>query len=380
MSTDYYAVLGVARDASADEIKKAYRKLARQYHPDVNDSEDAHHKFQEIGRAFQVLSDPQKRQVHDLGGDPLAGAASGAGAGFGQAFTFTDIMDAFFGQTGGSTTRGPRPRTRRGQDALIPLRIDLAEAAFGTTRELKVDTAVVCPTCSGSGAAVGSAPVTCDICHGRGEVTHTQRSFLGEVRTMRPCPNCRGFGTTIPNPCMECSGDGRVRSRRTVTVKIPGGVDSGTRVQLSGQGEVGPGGGPAADLYVEIEVEPHEIFSRHGDDLHCTVTLPMTAAALGTTIDLPTLEGETTPLEIRPGTQSGTEMTLTARGVPRLRHAGRGDLIVQVLVETPTKLDDVQAALLKELAEARGEERPQGQVQAAHKGVFGRLREAFGAH
>ncbi len=224
-------------------------------------------------------------------------------------------MDAFFGQTGGAT-RGPRPRTRRGQDALIPLRIDLAEAAFGTTRELKVDTAVLCPTCSGSGAAAGSEPVTCDICHGRGEVTHTQRSFLGEVRTMRPCPNCRGFGTTIPNPCVECAGDGRVRSRRTVTVKIPGGVDSGTRVQLSGQGEVGPGGGPAGDLYVEIEVEPHDIFTRNGDDLHCTVTLPMTAAALGTTIDLPTLEGETTPLEIRPGTQSGTAMTLTARGVP----------------------------------------------------------------
>jgi molecular chaperone DnaJ len=380
MSTDYYAVLGVSRDASADEIKKAYRKLARQYHPDVNDSEDAHHKFQEIGRAFQVLSDPQKKQVFDLGGDPLGSpTGGGAGGGFGQAFTFTDIMDAFFGQTGGAT-RGPRPRMRRGQDALIPLRIDLAEAAFGTTRELKVDTAVVCPTCSGSGAAAGSGPVTCDICHGRGEVTHTQRSFLGEVRTMRPCPNCRGFGTTIPNPCVECAGDGRVRSRRTVTVKIPGGVDSGTRVQLSGQGEVGPGGGPAGDLYVEIEVEQHEIFTRNGDDLHCTVKLPMTAAALGTTIDLPTLEGDPTPLEIKAGTQSGTTMTLTARGVPRLRHAGRGDLIVQVLVETPTKLDDAQSGLLRQLAEVRGEERPQGQVQAAHKGVFGRLRDAFGAH
>jgi molecular chaperone DnaJ len=380
MSTDYYAVLGVSRDASADEIKKAYRKLARQYHPDVNDSEDAHHKFQEIGRAFQVLSDPQKKQIFDLGGDPLGSpTGGGAGGGFGQAFTFTDIMDAFFGQTGGAT-RGPRPRMRRGQDALIPLRIDLAEAAFGTTRELKVDTAVVCPTCSGSGAAAGSGPVTCDICHGRGEVTHTQRSFLGEVRTMRPCPNCRGFGTTIPNPCVECAGDGRVRSRRTVTVKIPGGVDSGTRVQLSGQGEVGPGGGPAGDLYVEIEVEQHEIFTRNGDDLHCTVKLPMTAAALGTTIDLPTLEGDPTPLEIKAGTQSGTTMTLTARGVPRLRHAGRGDLIVQVLVETPTKLDDAQSGLLRQLAEVRGEERPQGQVQAAHKGVFGRLRDAFGAH
>jgi molecular chaperone DnaJ len=377
LSSDYYKILGVSRDASADDIKKAYRKLARRYHPDVNDSEDAHERFKEIGRAFQVLNDPQKRQIYDLGGDPLA-TGGGAGGGFGQAFTFTDIMDAFFGQATGAT-RGPRPRVRRGQDALIPLRIDLAEAAFGTTRELKVDTAVVCTTCAGSGAQAGSQPVTCEICHGRGEVTHTQRSFLGEVRTMRPCPACRGFGTTIPNPCGECSGDGRVRSRRTVTVKIPAGVDTGTRVQLSGQGEVGPGGGPAGDLYVEIGVEPHEVFTRHGDDLHCTVTLPMTAAALGTTIDLPTLEGETVPLDIKAGTQSGTDLVLTARGVPRLRHTGRGDLIVRVLVETPTRLDESQIELLRRLAEARGEERPEGRVQAAQKSVFGRLRDAFGS-
>ena len=376
MSTDYYAVLGVSRDASADEIKKAYRKLARQYHPDVNDSEDAHHKFQEIGRAFQVLSDPQKRQMHDLGGDPFAtGAGAGAGgAGFGQAFTFTDIMDAFFGQTGGAT-RGPRPRTRRGQDALIPLRIDLAEAAFGTTRELKVDTAVLCPTCSGSGAAAGSEPVTCEICHGRGEVTHTQRSFLGEVRTMRPCPNCRGFGTTIPNPCVECAGDGRVRSRRTVTVKIPGGVDSGTRVQLTGQGEVGPGGGPAGDLYVEIEVEQHEIFTRSGDDLHCTVTLPMTAAALGTTIDLPTLEGHE-DLTIKPGTQSGNVLTLRAHGAPRLRGTGRGNLLVHLDVQTPTRLDERQQELLRELAALRGEDLTEG-TGANTGGLFSRVRDAF---
>jgi molecular chaperone DnaJ len=381
MSSDYYQILGVSRDASADEIKKAYRKLARQYHPDVNDSDDAHERFKEIGRAFQVLSDPQKRQIYDLGGDPLAsGGGAGPGGGFGQAFTFTDIMDAFFGQTG-PNARGPRPRVRRGQDALIPLRITLAEAAFGTTREIKVDTAVVCPTCSGSGAAAGSRPVTCEICHGRGEVTHTQRSFLGEVRTMRPCPHCRGFGTTIPSPCTECSGDGRVRSRRTVSVKIPSGMDNGIRVQLSGQGEVGPGGGPPGDLFVELEVEPHEIFTRSGDDLLCTVTLPMTAAALGTQIDLPTLDGDTVPVHIRPGTQSGTEHVVTGRGVPQLRHSGRGDLIVRVVVETPSRLDDQQAELLRQLAALRDEEQPEGQIQpTAPKSVFGRLRDAFGAH
>jgi molecular chaperone DnaJ len=379
--SDYYEILGVSRDASAEEIKKAYRKLARQYHPDVNDSDDAHERFKEIGRAFQVLSDPQKRQIYDLGGDPLAtGGGAGPGAGFGQAFTFTDIMDAFFGQTG-ATTRGPRPRVRRGQDALIPLRITLAEAAFGTTREIKVDTAVVCPTCHGSGADAGSRPVTCVICHGRGEVTHTQRSFLGEVRTMRPCPNCRGYGTTIPDPCTECSGDGRVRSRRTVTVKIPSGMDTGIRVQLSGQGEVGPGGGPPGDLFVELEVEPHEIFTRSGDDLHCTVTLPMTAAALGTRIELPTLEDDTVPVDIRPGTQSGAEIVISGRGVPQLRHTGRGDLVVRIVVETPARLDDEQAELLRRLASLRDEEQPEGQVQPTlPRSVFGRLRDAFGQH
>ena len=188
--------------------------------------------------------------MYDLGGDPLSGA--GAGAGFGQGFSFTDIMDAFFGQQ--ASSRGPRPRTRRGQDALIRISLELAEAAFGVKRELKVDTAVVCTVCSGAGTSPGTAPTRCTTCQGQGEISHVQRSFLGEVRTMRPCPTCRGFGTVILNPCSECSGDGRVRARRAITVAIPAGVDNGTRVQLSGEGEVGPGGGPAGDLYVEIEV------------------------------------------------------------------------------------------------------------------------------
>ena len=344
MSTDYYAVLGVSRDASPDEIKKAYRKLARQYHPDVNDSEDAHDKFQEIGRAFQVLSDPQKRQMHDLGGDPFAAA--------GRAGRRRLRAGLHVHRHHGRLLRPDRrchPRAAAA-DPARPGRADPARGSIsarprsappGSSRSTPPS---LCPTCSGSGAAAGSEPVTCEICHGRGEVTHTQRSFLGEVRTMRPCPNCRGFGTTIPNPCVECAGDGRVRSRRTVTVKIPGGVDTGTRVQLSGQGEVGPGGGPAGDLYVEIEVEPH-------DDLHPQRRRPAlhghAADDRGRARhhDRPADAGgrDRPPLEIRPGTQSGTAMTLTARGVPRLRHAGRGDLIVQVIVETPTKLDDAQA-------------------------------------
>jgi len=204
------------------------------------------------------------------------------------------------------------------------------------------------------------------------------------VRTARPCPTCRCYGSVIPNPCPECTGDGRIRSRRTLTVKIPSGVDAGTRIQLAGQGEVGPGGGPAGDLYVEIHVPGHDTFTRRGDDLLCDVHVPMTAAALGTTVDLPTLEGDTgatddatVPFEVRPGTQSGEQLSVRGRGVPRLRGTGRGDLVVRVVVDTPTRLDDEQTDLLRSLAKLRDEERPAGQFVASHKGVFGRLRNAF---
>ena len=393
MSQALYDILGVSQDADADAIKKAYRKLARQHHPDVNPDPASKEKFGDVSRAYEVLSDPQKRAAYDRGGDPFGGAGAG-GFGQGAGFSFTDIMDAFFGGSGqgGGQGRGPRPRVRRGQDALIRLEIDLAEAAFGVAREIKVDTAVSCTTCGGDGAAPGSHPVPCETCRGQGEVAHVQRSFLGEIRTLRPCAACRGFGTVIPEPCRECSGDGRVRSRRALTVKIPAGVDTGTRVQLAEEGEVGPGGGPAGDLYVEIHVAPHDVFTRQGNDLHCTVTVPMTAAALGTTLTIPTLEADVASegsdpeletsfeLEVHPGTQSGMEQVLRGRGVPGLR-GGRGDLVVTVAVETPGRLDARQEELLRELAALRGEEAPDGQVRpGGAKSVFGRLRDAFNAH
>jgi molecular chaperone DnaJ len=379
---DLYAILGVGRTATTEDVKKAYRRLARQLHPDVNPDPQTQERFKDVTRAYEVLADPQKREIYDLGGDPLS--AAGAGGGFGQGFSFTDIMDAFFGQT---ATRGPRPRVRRGQDALIRLNVELAEAAFGVTRELKVDTAVVCSGCQGTGAAPGSEPVSCETCHGRGEIMQTQRSFLGEIRTTRPCPACRGFGSLIPDPCKECAGEGRVRSRRALTVKIPAGVDTGTRVQLSGEGEVGAGGGPPGDLFVEIIVAAHPTFVRNGDDLHTTATLPMTAAALGTELSLPTLEADlgaadgdaSIALAIKPGTQSGERIVVGGRGVPRLRGTGRGDLVVQVVVETPTRLAGRQEDLLRELAELRGETGSNGHGSPASRGVFGRLREAFGA-
>lgn len=382
---DLYALLGVDRDADADTIKKAYRRLARQLHPDVNPDPGTQERFKEVSRAYEVLSDPQKRAAYDRGGDVFGGAG-----GFGAGFSFTDIMDAFFGGQAGAQGRGPRPRSHRGQDALIRMEVSLAEAAFGVARELKVDTAVVCTTCHGEGAAPGTHPVPCETCRGTGEVAHVQRSFLGEIRTLRPCSACRGYGTLIPDPCRECSGDGRVRARRSITVKIPAGVDNGTRVQLAGEGEVGPGGGPPGDLYVEVQVAPHEVFTRDGTTLHCAVTVPMTAAALGTSLTLPTLEADLQPangaetsfrLELKPGTQSGSEHTFRGRGVPGLR-GGRGDLVVTVVVDTPTRLDPRQEELLRELAAIRSEEHPDGKLGPARPSgsVFGRIRDAFNGH
>ena len=374
VANDYYETLGVRRDAGSDEIKKAYRRLARELHPDVNPDPHLQERFKEVTQAYEVLSDPEKRQMYDLGADPFARAGANAG-GFGAAgFPFSDLMDAFFG--GGAAPRGPRSRARRGRNATIRVDLDLAECAFGTTRELVVDTAVVCPTCSGEGTAPGTHPVTCDVCNGRGEVSQVTRSFIGQMMTSRPCPNCGGFGTVIRKPCPECDADGRVRTRRTIKVRIPAGVEDGTHIQLAGEGETGPGGGPPGDLFLEIVQRPHPIFERRGDDLHCTVTIPMVAAALGASLTVETLDGPAN-LDIRPGTQSGQAIPMIGQGTERLNSSGRGDLIIHVTVETPSKLEPEQEELLRQLAKLRGEEAPPGKFAPGQQGLFSRLRDAF---
>jgi molecular chaperone DnaJ len=374
VATDYYAILGVRHDASPEEIKKAYRKLARTLHPDVNPTEEE--RFKEVTRAYEVLSDPEKRQIVDLGGDPLApGGGGGAGGPFGAGFGgLGDIMDAFFGG-GASASRGPRSRVRPGADALLRLDLDLSETAFGVKREITVDTAVLCHTCEGEGTAPGTHPETCAQCKGAGEIQQVTRSILGQMVTARACPRCGGYGTVITSPCRECSGEGRVRGRRTLNVKVPAGVEDGMRIRLNGEGEVGPAGGPPGDLYLEIHERVHPQFEREGDDLHVQLKIPMTTAVLGATLDLETLDSNE-QLTIKPGTQPGATLTLSARGVPHLRRGGRGDLYVHVNVEVPTRIDAEQEKLIRELATLRGEERPEA-VTAAN-GAGGSRERLFG--
>jgi len=389
MAADYYQILGVGRDATPEQIKKAFRKKAMQVHPDVADDPRAEEKFKALGEAYEVLSDPQKKAVFDRGGDPMRGGGFDPFGGFGGfsagGFDLGNLMDAMFG--GATAARGPRPRVRRGQDQLLRAQVPLVEAAFGGSRQVSLSTYIVCPGCTGTGAAAGVSPQTCTQCSGRGQVSAVQRSFLGDIRTTQVCPACQGYGTVIPQPCPDCAGEGRVRTQRTLTVAIPAGVKSGNRIHLSGQGEVGPGGGPAGDLYVEVTVAKHDIFRRDGDNLEIAVKVPMTAAALGTQVPVRTLEADNPDcpeedrevmLTIPAGTQAGTRLVVRGKGTPKLRDGARGDLGVTLLVQTPTRLDDAQRALLEQLAELRDETKPELKPANEHgKGFFGWLKDSL---
>jgi molecular chaperone DnaJ len=330
---DHYETLGVQRNASSDEIKKAYRKLARELHPDVNPSEQAQEKFKSVTHAYEVLGGEQSRRSYDSGG-------SEAGFGFG------DIFETFFG---GGGSRGPRSRAERGQDALLRVELTFEEAVFGVEKSIPVDTAVLCETCNGSCAKPGTSAKVCDICRGAGQVQTQVRSLLGSVITSSPCGSCRGYGHIIPEPCLTCRGQGRVRARRDIELKIPAGVEDGLRLQLAGSGEVGFGGGPSGDLYVDISLAPHQYFSRNGDELICELEVPLHDAVLGTMVKIDSFDGEV-ELQVPAGSQTGDVIPVKGKGFGRLRQSGRGDLLVTIQVKIPSKLDSKQKELFRTLA------------------------------
>lgn len=361
---DHYEVLGVSREASADEIKKAYRRLARELHPDVNPSEEAAERFKSVTHAYDVLSDPGERQRYDMGG----GQSGGMGGGFG------DIFETFFGQGFGGGQRGPRSRTERGEDAMIRVDVELSEIVFGAKREISVNTAVLCGTCQGGCCQPGTSPVTCDVCGGTGQVQRQVRSLFGNVVTAHPCGSCHGYGTVIEHPCIECAGKGRVRERRDMTIDIPSGIDTGTRMQLRGGGEVGPAGGPNGDLFIEFRVMHHDVFSREGNDLLATAQVSMTDAMLGTETTVGGLDGEVR-LEVPAGAQSGDVVTVRGRGLQGLHSTNRGDLRIALQVITPTKLSGREKQLVKQLADLRKDPAPSlGEFQ---QGFFGKIRDRF---
>ncbi|MDQ3877032.1 MAG: molecular chaperone DnaJ [Actinomycetota bacterium] len=358
---DHYATLGVSRDATQEEIKRAYRRLARELHPDANpDDHEAHERFKAITHAYEVLSDPNKRQNYDMFGDERAGAA-----GFSDFGGISDLFATFFG--GGAQSRtGPA----RGQDILAEVTITLEEAATETERDVEIATLAECPECQGSGAAPGTFPTRCSDCGGTGEIRTVRRTMLGNVMTATTCPRCSGTGQEIVDRCSNCGGAGRVRTTEALTVTIPAGVEDGSRLRVTGRGAAGLRGGSSGDLYVAIAIEPHERFRRAGDDLGCEMAVPMTVAALGGEIEIPTLIDGPETIEIKPGTQAGEVVTLKGKGMPRLGGRGRGALVALLKVETPRHLDERQEELLRQLAEARGE-------AVAARGFFGRIKEAF---
>jgi molecular chaperone DnaJ len=369
---DYYELLAVSRTATPEELKKAYRKLAMQYHPDRNPgNKEAEHKFKEISEAYQVLSDDQRRAAYDRFGHAAfeqGGGAGGGGFDFGSGFA--DIFDEMFGEIlGGGGRRAPQGGQQRGADLRYDLDITLEEALLGSEKQITIANSVTCSDCKGQGAAPGTQPTECTMCRGMGRVRAQQGFFTIE----RACPTCQGAGRVIQNPCKKCAGAGRLRQERTLAVTIPPGVEDGTRIRLAGEGEAGMRGGNPGDLYVILELQPHAIFQRDGANLYCRVPIPMTVAALGGNIEVPTLDGGLADLKVEPATQSGARLRIKQKGMSVLRSTSRGDLYVELAVETPVNMNKRQKELLQEFAD----EAVKNKTHPESESFIGKVKDAF---
>ncbi|CAM3814165.1 molecular chaperone DnaJ [Mesobacillus zeae] len=367
---DYYDVLGVSKSASKDEIKKAYRKLSKKYHPDINKESDADEKFKEVKEAYEVLSDEQKRAHYDQFGhtDPNQGFGGGDfGGGFGG---FEDIFNTFFGG-GGGRRRDPNA-PRQGADLQYTMTLKFEEAVFGKETEIEIPREETCDTCGGSGAKPGTKPETCKHCQGSGQLNVEQNTPFGRIVNRRSCPYCEGTGKEIKHKCTTCSGSGMVQKRRKITVKIPAGVDDGQQLRVAGKGEPGINGGPQGDLYIVFHIRTHEFFERDGDDIYCEMPITFVQASLGDEIEVPTLHGKV-KLKIPAGTQTGTRFRLKGKGVPNVRGYGTGDQHVIVRIMTPTKLTDKQKDLLREFADVSGQT-PLGEHEES---FFSKVKRAF---
>jgi molecular chaperone DnaJ len=379
MSTtrDYYDVLGLNRGCSQDEVKKAFRRMARECHPDINKDPGAEARFKEINEAYEILGDPDKRRMYDQFGKagPQGFGTGGFGSGMGgfENFGFEDIFETFFGVNMGrsSARRGPQ----RGADLRYEMSLTFDEAVFGCTKEIEIARWAECPTCKGAGAEPGSQPERCPKCNGSGEIRYAQQSLFGQIVNVAACDRCGGQGKIITQPCHECQGKGKTRQQHPVSVTIPAGVDESRQIRLSGQGEMGNQGGGYGNLYVQLRIAPHKVFKRQGDDLVCETTINYAQAALGDLIEVPTIDGPTTQVRVPSGTQHGTVFKVKEKGVPHLGSHGRGDQHVRVKVAVPTKLSDEQRHLLEQLAQSFGSTiTPQD-----GKGFFDKVRDAFGA-